>query len=417
MAAPRFPLLSVDTLTHRRIVTILAAILVAAFAARIGARLYFGEAYFWTNSYFYLYELAQGVARGAGFCQAAGCERPPLYLSFLALTTLAGKSYLPIVIPQALMGAGTALLAFLIGRRLFTPASGLLAAAGAAFYPYYVMHDTALQDTAMVTFVMALSVWLLVRAAQEDRARDWLMAGIALGALVLVRAAMAPSVAAVLLWALVWGTRGPLVARLRTTLFLAAACMLTATPWLAYTHRATGAPVLTTDSGYLLWQGNNAGVFSYYPAESIDRSALAAIAGLPLEEQAELNRLSGDAAAISDRHRQRAIAFMRADPWRTVHYAARKLDAAFSWTFNPYRGALAQWVYAASYIPVALLGITGMVLARRRPETALIAMLYLAFIGVSAVFFAHTSHRSYLDIYWIVFAASVLVGVRASARR
>lgn len=159
------------------------------------------------------------------------------------------------------------------------------------------------------------------------------------------------------------------------------------------------------------------GLFPSYPAESIDHGALAAYAALPPEQQTELDRLSGDAAATSDRYRQRAIAFMREDPWRTVQYAARKLEAAFSWTFNPYRGRLAQAAYAASYVPIALLGITGMVLARRRPETMLIAMLYLAFIAVSAVFFAHTSHRSYLDIYWIVFAAAVLVGDRASARR
>ena len=54
---------------------------------------------------------------------------------------------------------------------------------------------------------------------------------------------------------------------------------MTISPWLAYTYRVTGAPVLTTDSGYLLWQGNNAGVFKYYPAESIDRSAIEELAG------------------------------------------------------------------------------------------------------------------------------------------
>lgn len=416
MAAPRFSITS-DTLTDRRIVTILMAILALAFAARLGARLHLGEAHFWTNSYSYLYRLAEGVARGAGFCQAAGCERPPLYLAFLALTTFAGKHYLLIVIPQALMGAGTAGLAFLIGRRLFTPLAGLLAAAIAAFYPYYVMHDTALQDTGMVTFMLALSVWWLIRASQDGRRSDWWLAGIALGALVLVRAAMAPSVIAVLVWALLWGTRGALAARLRNALILLAAIAVTVSPWLAYTARVTGAPVLTTDSGYLLWQGNNASVFSYYPHESIDRSALEEFAKLPPQQQAELDRLSGDAAAVSDRYRQRALAFMREDPWRTAQYAARKLTAAFSWTFNPYRGALAQWTYAASYVPVMLLGIAGMVVARRRPETALIALLYLAFIGVSAVFFAHTSHRSTLDIYWMVFAASVLTGRAPAVNR
>jgi 4-amino-4-deoxy-L-arabinose transferase-like glycosyltransferase len=407
MAAPRFAL-SNDTLTYRWIVTILISILAAAFAARLGARLYLGEAHYWANSYSYLYDLAEGIARGAGFCQAAGCERPPLYLAFLALTTLAGKHYLLIVIPQALMGAGTAGLAFLIARRLFSPLAGLIASAIAAFYPYYVMHDTALQDTGMVTFMLALSVWLVLRASEHGSLRDWLLAGVALGALVLTRAAMAPSVAAILLWTFVWGTRGALTARLRNALVLLATIAMTLSPWLTYTARVAGAPSLTTDSGYLLWQGNNPGVFAYYPRESIDRSALEEFARLPPQQQAELDRFSGNAAAVSDRYRQRALSFMREDPWRTAQYAARKLTAAFSWTFNPYRGALAQWVYAASYVPVMALGIAGMVIARRRPATMLIALLYLAFAAVSAVFFAHTSHRSILDVYWMIFATSVL---------
>lgn len=408
MRATFSSILSAETLSPRRLLLILAAILGAAFALRVGTRLVQGEAHYWANSYSYLYTLAEGVTRGAGFCQSAGCERPPLYLTFLALTKFAGKNWLLVVIPQALMGAGTALLAFLIGRRLFTPVTGLLSAAGVAFYPYYVMHDTALQDTAMTTFVVALSVWLLVRAAQEDRARDWLMAGLALGALVLVRAAMAPSAAAVLAWALVWGPSGSHAHRLRNAMILLAAISVTVSPWLAYTYRVTGTPALTTDSGYLLWQGNNPGVFAYYPAESIDRSVFEEFSRLPRNDQAQIDRYSSDPATISERYKRRAIEFMREDPWRTAQYAARKLTAAFSWTFNPYRGQLAQWAYAASYVPVMLLGIAGMVLTRRRPETMLIAMLYLAFIGVSAVFFAHTSHRSYLDIYWIVFAAEML---------
>jgi hypothetical protein len=49
-----------------------------------------------------------------------------------------------------------------------------------------------------------------------------------------------------------------------------------------------------------------------------------------------------------------------------------------------------------------------MFLARRRHGVILIAMLFIAFICVTAVFWAHTSHRSYLDVYWIVLAASVV---------
>lgn len=408
MAAPDIAL-PADIFTPRRMAVILTAVLATAFALRLGARLVAGEAHFWANSYSYLYDLAEGVARGSGFCRAGGCERPPVYVSFLALTALAGKNYLFIVLPQALMGAATAGLAFLIARRMFTPLAGLLAAAIVAFYPYYVMHDTALQDTAMVTFVLALSVWLLLRASQDRRASDWFIAGVALGALLLVRAGMAPTVMAVLIWAIIWG------GRLRHALILLAAIAVTVSPWLIYTYRVTGSAVLTTDSGYLLWTGNNAGVFKHYPVRSIDLSAHDALASLPPQDSAELRSILRDRVAASDWYRGRALAFMREDPWRTVQYAARKLTAAFSWTFNPQRGALAQWIYAASYVPVAILGIAGMVIARRQRETALIVALYAAFIAVSAVVFAHTSHRMPLDIYWIVFAASV-ISARASPR-
>jgi hypothetical protein len=44
-----------------------------------------------------------------------------------------------------------------------------------------------------------------------------------------------------------------------------------------------------------------------------------------------------------------------------------------------------------------------------------IHLLFLSFIAVTAVFYAQTSHRSFLDVYWIVFAASVLVAVFPAA--
>jgi hypothetical protein len=36
----------------------------------------------------------------------------------------------------------------------------------------------------------------------------------------------------------------------------------------------------------------------------------------------------------------------------------------------------------------------------------LIYLLFVAFIAVTALFWAHTSHRSHLDVYLIVFAAA-----------
>ena len=151
----------------------LIALIAIAFTARVAVRVAFGETYFWLNSYSAYYDLAQNVVSGKGFCFGSVCAFwPPLYPLFLATTALGGKHYLLIVIPEALMGAGTALCAFLIGRNLFNTFVGVLACGITAIYPYYVMHDTALQETGMVTFWTALSVCLLLRASKWNRNGD-----------------------------------------------------------------------------------------------------------------------------------------------------------------------------------------------------------------------------------------------------
>lgn len=399
--------MSAEILARRRVVFIVGAVLAAAFVARLGVRLAFGETYFWKNSYFLFYHVAERVAAGGGFCMGTQCSRPPLYPALLALTTFGGKHYLLIIVPQALLGAGTAFVAFLIGRRMFNTVTGVLACAMTAFYPYYVVHDTALQDTAVVTFCTALAVWLLLRASARNGRMDWLLAGLALGSMVLARVAMMPAACAALLWILIWGAatmRQRLRAAALATLTLLA-CVL---PWLAYTAHVTGTPVLSTDTGYVLWVGNNPATFSRYPAKSIDRSAEVARAALAPQEHAELRQLAGNAIATRDWFMQRALRFMQANPWWVVQAGMRKLAAGFSWRLNPDRAPLAQAAYAVGYVPIALLGLLGMALAWRRPGTALIGLLFLAFMAVTFVFWAHTSHRSHLDIYWIVFAASVV---------
>ena len=75
-------------------------------------------------------------------------------------------------------------------------------------------------------------------------------------------------------------------------------------------------------------------------------------------------------------------------------------------TLNPVREPLIETIYFMSYAPILILGLVGMVLARRGwREQSLIYLQFLVFIAVSAVFWAHTSHRTHLDVYLIIFSA------------
>lgn len=396
---------------HYRLV--LAVLLAAAVLVRVGVRMAFGEAGFWTNGYRVYYALAENVAAGKGFCMDTTCAwLPPLYPLFLALAALGGKHYLLAVVPQAMMGAGTALCAFFIGRHLFNIRAGILACGIAAFYPYYAMHDTALQETGMVTCLTASAVCLLFRASRLDRKRDWALAGLVLGLIALTRASAVSETGVALLWTAVWGTRGDLRSRLLKTSCVLLASLAIAAPWLIRTYRLTGAAVLSSQSGRALWIGNDPQTFSAYPGESIDVSTVNALKALAPADQAELNQLAANEIASSKWFAKRALTYIRTHPWLTVQGAFHKLEAGFSWRLNPGRERMAQAAYALAYVPIAVLGIAGMIRARRRRETILIGMLYLSFMAVTVVFWAHTSHRSYLDVYWIVFAASVVEGFR-----
>ncbi len=387
---------------------ILATILALAFSIRLGVRVTFGEQDFWINGYSIYYTLAENIVSGNGFCFENTCAwLPPLYPLFLTLSVLSGKNYLLIVAPQALLGAGTALCAFLIGRHIFNASVGILACAFATFYPYYVMHDTALQETGMFTFCTGLSVWLLLRASKLNRNANWFLAGMALGAIPLIRASGVAVVGVGLLWCAVWGAQGSRLERLRKSLVLLLAIASITGPWLVRTYYLTGVPVFSSQTGWALWMGNNPDTFSRYPAESIDRSRDEALLKLSDEDRADLQQLKNDEIGRSNWFGHRAIVYMRDNPLLILKSIFLKLDAAFSWRLNPFRGPLVQAAYSIAYVPVAILGLVGMFLARQRREVVLMGMLFIAFICVTAVFWAHTSHRSYLDVYWMVCAASV----------
>ncbi len=372
-----------------------------------------GSADFWKNGYSFYYEMATHVSKGEGLNVAdRWAVRTPLYPLFLSLTTVGGRSYLWIVVPQAMIGAATAFCAFLIGRVLFGSVVGLLASALTATYPYYVAHDTALQETSLFTLLTALSVFLLLNARQTKSTSTWAFAGLSLGVTVLARPTIVPFALGALVW--VWaGSEGTLRLRLHPLLAVLLPFCLIVGSWLARNSFILGTPTLTSEVGVQLWVGNNPYTFTHYPGESDDRVVEAASAALTPGDQAQLDALAGSEVGEDDWFLRRALDYIHAHPRETARAAGRKLLAGFSWTLNPARDRRAQIAYSLSYAPISILGIVGAGLTWRRwRELSLIYLLFLSFAAVAAVFFAHTSHRSFLDVYLIVFAAHALQFLR-----
>jgi len=149
--------------------------------------------------------------------------------------------------------------------------------------------------------------------------------------------------------------------------------------------------------------------FSFYPGESIDKSQEVAVESLTEQDKAEIAALGQNEAAVDQWYREKGIAYMREHPWRTFTGGLRKIEAAFGWLPSPRKSFWPNLMHAASYGPIMILGLWGMWSNRRRWRMHLLFYgLFVSFAAVTAVFFGHTNYRSYLDVYWIVFAAGAL---------
>ncbi len=390
-----------------RTAILLCLICLASVVLRVTYRVHVGGEDFWQNGYLFFYEYARNIVAGKGLWIAGGgyAMRPPVYPYFLSLSLLLGGDYLLVVIPQAFFGAVTVACAFSIGKELFSERAGLIAAFFTAFYPYYVVHDTTLQETSTVTALAALSVYLLLRATRRQSRVIWLGAGAMLGMTVLTRTTMLPFALASVMWIAVFGEGQGANKLLRASLvFLAFAVLVGG--WLERNYFVLGTPVLSSEAGYQFWTAHNPETFSRYPNDSMDRSRDVAFQALTPPEKQLVESLDGNELALDDWFMKRGIDFVLAHPGETIFDGVRKIAAGFSWIMNPNREPLVQAIYFLSYTPMAVLGLLGMVLARQGwKQHSLIYLQILAFVVVSAVFWAHTSHRSYLDVYFIIFSA------------
>jgi 4-amino-4-deoxy-L-arabinose transferase-like glycosyltransferase len=382
------------------------AIALLAFGLRAVVRLYDGASAFWQNGYVFYFHLARNLAQGHGFSAdglAPTAFRVPLYPIFVAAITGGERAFVALVLAQSLIGTGTVVCGAWLAGELFGTLAVLPAASMLAVYPYYVVHDTALQETSLFTFLTLVAVLLLVRARRRRSVALSLVAGAALAAAVLTRSTLVPFMCVAPLW-LCWAVGGPNATRARCTLAVSAALLIGLSPWLAYSRSVTGSATLGTETGYMLWRGNNPHTFSRYPLASMDESAALAYEGLSARDRTELEAITDPRG--SDRwFLKHGRAYMAEDPIRTVGAAARKLTAAFGLLPSPRHDPWQNLANALSYGPVLLLGMCGLVLTRRdMREHSLLCALFLSFAAVTAVFFGHTSHRAFLDVYLIAYA-------------
>ncbi len=394
-----------------RFAAALANIAALALALRVALRWQHGVANYWGEGYGFFWDIARNIAQGRGYELIAGSMtafRVPGYPLFLLMVTGGGWHPWAMVWAGALLGTLTVVAAGLIGRELFGRTAGLVAAGVCAVYPYYLWHDTALQETALVTCLNAWAMLVLLRLERRGGVGKAALAAVLLVAAVLTRETVLPFALIACLWA-AW--RVAARSGMQRGLFAGAAMVgvigTGLAPWLSYTHREYGEYVLGTEFGAALHAGSSPLLFKAYPDGSVDDSREIVWYGLSEGQRAVLE---GATPLRRDRWlRDEGLREIEADPLGWAIRGSRKVWVAFRPLPSPLHGTAGNYAYALVWVPLLLLGLAGMWTSRRDwRRSSVVYAQFAIFAGITAVLWAQTAHRVFLDVYLMVFAAGFI---------
>jgi tetratricopeptide (TPR) repeat protein len=356
--------------------------------------------------------------------------RAPLYPYFLAfIYAIFGHSYLAVRLIQFAMGAGSAVLIYLVGRRVFGNAAGAIAGVLAAVYGTLIYFEGELLIPVLFLFLNLLLMLAVLSADEKDGFLRWLLCGLLLGLAAIARPNVLVFGAALLLWMAVrfhhrgWGLRksfSPLAAYLLGALLLIAP--------VAVRNYTVGDDfvLIASQGGMNFYLGNNSrsdGVTAILPGaredfwggyqESIERAEAAA--GRTLK-----------ASQVSRYWFRRGLGFWTQDPAGALRLTLKKIalfwggaeiannkDIYFVGRRIPLLGALVR--PGPLYLPFGIavpLALAGMVLAWRRRESSkagLLALFIFCYMASIVPFFVTARFRLPIVPMLLPFAAYCLI--------
>ena len=130
--------------------------------------------------------------------------REALFFYLMAFSTwLLGPTIFALRLPAVLLGTGSVIAAYGLGRDAFHRHVGLLAAGLTAVSLWPIMESRWALRAVSLTFLTTLTLYLMMRGWQNGRLRDWLLGGIALGLTMYTYIPSRAFPAVILIW-LIW---------------------------------------------------------------------------------------------------------------------------------------------------------------------------------------------------------------------
>ncbi len=319
----------------------------------------------------------------------------PLYLagvySFVGYHPLAARLF------QATMAGGLmCFLVYLIGRRVANENTGLVGAALAAVYGYFVYYSAALMtETFFMVFVL-LSLYLSLELKEKPTPARWIGLGLALGMATLLRQTILLFVPFLLVW-LFWELRKGGTRWWYFTLPVVVIILFVA-PWTLRNYQVYGRfLLLNSNAGYALYASNNPNLGTDWRNEEVVVPVPEELVG---QNEAELDQ------ALT----RRGIESIVADPQRYLRLTLDKTLEYFKFWPSSESGRISNLNRVLSfglYLPFMLWGL-GLSFSHRR-SLAVLYLFMLIFSGIHLLSWPSLRYRLPVDAVLMIFAGSALL--------
>jgi 4-amino-4-deoxy-L-arabinose transferase-like glycosyltransferase len=402
--------------------SVLTAVFLIALALRSGVALWLPKAVIWPDGERYE-RVALNLIQGEGFGSlSANMQSVPTQpLLIAAVYTVFGQNYLALRLFFAVVGALSCVLGAILAQRLFGTGSGFVAGFLLAGYPLLV-YLSALFEYPQTFFILLIALFFCLHYRFLTTGSKGLLflcaSSLGLAAL---------TVPTVLIFAATWGfllfTRNVRETATRLAV-VGLAMVVTVGSWTYRNYSAYGAPILVNKAaGFQFWMSNNETYWEYGKpavtppcAEGYESTAFC-VQSRELDAQLHQRQL-GDVERVFEFERaswQRSFDFIRESPARFALLTLRKF--VDFWRPTPdavhqgpeYGGALRDVVATATYIPMLLLALGGLIVTRAQWRRLVPVYLYVVtFVAPYALFLPTTRYRLPIDFILIMFAAEAV---------
>ncbi|HEX4305400.1 MAG TPA: glycosyltransferase family 39 protein [Solirubrobacterales bacterium] len=348
----------------------------------------------------------QGFTLGSGATQPASNYSPGLPLFAAGVYELSGGIHERLArVILALLGTLTVLFTYLLGRRMAGPAAGLIGAIAIAIYPALLEYQGMLMGeplaAALLSAAVLASLWAAdpPGASARERVR-WLLPGILLGALALLRPEYLGVALLVSLVIFVRNGRREWSRTLVQALLVLAGVAVIVVPWTVRNAIALDRLVpISTGGGQVLFAG------TYLPSDGDPEKVGAEVVerhpelfGPHATQQLRLEQILARLAAqrypgmepdkaLSKMGKEQLWNDVSEEPLEYADFVAKKI--ARIWSHGP-REVMREPGWELLHWALLVFGLAGLIVLalRRRWEALLIAAIFLAITAISALLVA-----------------------------